>query len=71
MIEQKRGCIIAVSSSFSRHPGEGFSAQSTAKSGLDAFVKSLALELGYYGSLFACQWWYSNALTLQIARFVQ
>lgn len=49
MIEQKRGCIIAVSSGLSRYPGEGFSAHSTAKSGLDAFVKSLALELGSHG----------------------
>lgn len=49
MIEQKRGCIINVSSGVSRMPGEGLSAHSTAKSGLDAFVKSLALELGPYG----------------------
>lgn len=49
MIEQKRGCIIAVSSGLSRDPGEGFCAHSTAKSGLDAFVKSLALELGPHG----------------------
>ncbi len=49
MIEQKRGCIIVVSSNASRMPSEGLSAHSTAKSGLDAFVKSLALELGPYG----------------------
>jgi len=49
MIEHKRGCIIAVSSGLSRHPGQGFCAHSTAKSGLDAFVKSLALELGPHG----------------------
>lgn len=49
MIEHKRGCIIAVSSGLSRHPGEGFIAHSTAKSGLDAFIKSLALELGTHG----------------------
>jgi 3-oxoacyl-[acyl-carrier protein] reductase len=49
MIEQKRGCIVAVSSGLSRQPGEGFVAHSTAKSGLDAFIKSLALELGAYG----------------------
>lgn len=49
MIEQQRGCIIAVSSGLSRDPGEGFIAHSTAKSGLDAFVKSLALELGPHG----------------------
>lgn len=49
MVEQKRGCIIAVSSVSSRHASEGFVAHSTAKSGLDGFVKSLALELGPYG----------------------
>ncbi|HEY9761657.1 MAG TPA: SDR family oxidoreductase [Trichocoleus sp.] len=49
MIEHKRGCIIAISSGLSRHPGEGFVAHSTAKSGLDAFIKSLALELGPHG----------------------
>lgn len=49
MIEHKRGCIIAVSSGLSRYPGEGFCAHSTAKSGLDAFIKSLALELGSSG----------------------
>lgn len=49
MIEHQRGTIIAVSSSLSRDPGEGFIAHSTAKSGLDAFIKSLALELGPYG----------------------
>ncbi len=49
MIEQQRGCIIAVSSGLSRDPGQGFIAHSTAKSGLDAFIKSLALELGPQG----------------------
>lgn len=49
MIEHKRGTIIAVSSGLSRYPGEGFIAHSTAKSGLDAFIKSLALELGSHG----------------------
>jgi 3-oxoacyl-[acyl-carrier protein] reductase len=49
MIERKRGSIIAVSSGLSRYPGEGFVAHSTAKSGLDAFIKSLALELGPHG----------------------
>ena len=33
----------------SRQPGEGFSAHSTAKSGLDGLMKSLALELGPHG----------------------
>lgn len=49
MIEQKRGCIIVVSSGASRTSGEGLSAHSTAKSALDAFVRSLALELGPQG----------------------
>ena len=49
MIERRRGCIIAVSSGLSRHPGHGFCAHSTAKSGLDAFARSLALELGPHG----------------------
>lgn len=46
MIEQQRGCIIAISSMTSRHADPGFSAHTTAKSGLDGFVKSLATELG-------------------------
>jgi 3-oxoacyl-[acyl-carrier protein] reductase len=49
MIEHKRGCIIVLSSGASRMPSEGLSAHSTAKSGLDAFVKSLAVELGPHG----------------------
>lgn len=49
MIEHQRGTIIAVSSGLSRYPAEGFIAHSTAKSGLDAFIKSLALELGPHG----------------------
>jgi 3-oxoacyl-[acyl-carrier protein] reductase len=49
MIERRRGCIVAVSSGLSRQPGEGFSAHTTAKSGLDGFMKSLALELGPHG----------------------
>lgn len=49
MIERGSGCIVAVSSGLSRHPGRGFCAHSTAKSGLDAFAKSLALELGPHG----------------------
>jgi 3-oxoacyl-[acyl-carrier protein] reductase len=49
MLERERGCIIAVSSVLSRQPGSGFCAHSTAKSGLDAFMKSLALELGPSG----------------------
>lgn len=46
MVEQQRGCIIAVSSVASRYASVGFVSHTTAKSGLDGFVKSLALELG-------------------------
>lgn len=49
MIELGGGRIVAVSSGLSRHPGVGFCAHSTAKSGLDAFVRALALELGPHG----------------------
>jgi 3-oxoacyl-[acyl-carrier protein] reductase len=49
MIKRGKGCVIAVSSGLSRQPGEGFCAHSAAKSGLDAFMKSLALELGPKG----------------------
>lgn len=49
MVQKKRGCVIGVSSGLSRVVGEGFCAHSCAKSGLDAFLKSLALELGPKG----------------------
>jgi len=49
MVEKQQGCIIAVSSVTSRYPYEGFCALSTAKSGLDGFLRSLALELGPHG----------------------
>lgn len=49
MAERGSGCIIGISSGLSRQPGFGFVAHSTAKSGLDAFMKSLALELGPRG----------------------
>ncbi len=49
MLKRKTGCIVAVSSGLSRQPGIGFCAHSSAKSALDAFVKSLALELGPEG----------------------
>jgi 3-oxoacyl-[acyl-carrier protein] reductase len=49
MVERRKGSVIAISSGLSRHPGEGFCAHSTAKSGLDAFVRSLAFELGPNG----------------------
>jgi 3-oxoacyl-[acyl-carrier protein] reductase len=49
MVDRGSGSVVAISSQLSRHPGEGFCAHSTAKSGLDAFMKSLALELGPSG----------------------
>jgi 3-oxoacyl-[acyl-carrier protein] reductase len=49
MVTRQSGSIIAISSTLSRYPGEGFCAHSAAKSALDAFVKSLALELGPSG----------------------
>lgn len=49
MVEHKRGCIIAVSSVAVSCASEGFISHSSAKSGLDGFVKSLALELGPHG----------------------
>jgi 3-oxoacyl-[acyl-carrier protein] reductase len=49
MVRRGRGSIVNISSGLSRHPGLGFSAHSTAKSALDAFSKSLALELGPAG----------------------
>lgn len=49
MVERRAGCIVNVSSGLSRVPGPGFIAHSSAKSALDAFSKSLALELGPLG----------------------
>jgi len=49
MLDRRDGRIIAISSSLSRHPGEGFCAHSAAKSGLDGFMRALALELGPRG----------------------
>jgi 3-oxoacyl-[acyl-carrier protein] reductase len=49
MVERRSGAIILISSGLSRHPGWGFCAHSTAKSALDGFAKSLALELGPHG----------------------
>jgi 3-oxoacyl-[acyl-carrier protein] reductase len=46
MVEKGMGRIINISSGLSRTPGNGFVAHTTAKSGLDAFTKALALELG-------------------------
>jgi 3-oxoacyl-[acyl-carrier protein] reductase len=49
MIQRRGGCIVNVSSTLSRFPGPGFVAHTSAKSGLDGFSKSLALELGPQG----------------------
>jgi 3-oxoacyl-[acyl-carrier protein] reductase len=49
MITRGRGNVIGISSGLSRSPGHGFCAHSTAKSGFDAFMKSLAFELGPRG----------------------
>jgi len=49
MMQRKHGCIVNVSSGLSRVPGPGFVAHTSAKSALDAFSKSLALELGPFG----------------------
>jgi len=49
MIAKGSGCIVGISSGLSRVPGDGFCAHTTAKSGLDGFMKSLAYELGPKG----------------------
>lgn len=49
MMKRGRGCIVGISSGLSRHPGLGFSSHTTAKSGIDGLMKSLALELGPSG----------------------
>ena len=49
MVKKGQGRIINISSGLSRTPGDGFVAHTTAKSGLDAFTKALALELGPQG----------------------
>jgi len=49
MLQRGSGVIVNVSSGLSRVPGPGFIAHSSAKSALDAFSKSLALELGPCG----------------------
>lgn len=46
MVERGNGSIIAVSSTMSRLPENGYTAHSAAKGALDAFVRALAGELG-------------------------
>lgn len=49
MVQKRKGNIIAISTGLSRHPVSGFIAHSSAKAALDAFVRSLAFELGPHG----------------------
>ncbi|MBD7919322.1 amino acid adenylation domain-containing protein [Cellulomonas sp. Sa3CUA2] len=49
MVRRGNGSIIAVSSTLSKRSNEGFLAQSTAKAAVDAFIRSLATELGPHG----------------------
>ncbi|HJV47828.1 MAG TPA: SDR family oxidoreductase [Geothrix sp.] len=49
MLERKGGDIIAITSGLARNPGWGFCAHSTAKAGLEGFVRALAFELGPMG----------------------
>jgi len=49
MIEKGYGRIINISSGLSINAGHGFVAHSTAKNGLNAFTRALALELGPMG----------------------
>jgi 3-oxoacyl-[acyl-carrier protein] reductase len=49
MVERKHGNIIAVSSTVSRSGVAGTTAHAAGKSGVDAFVRVLAAELGPYG----------------------
>jgi amino acid adenylation domain-containing protein len=46
MVRRERGSIIVLSSTLSKRSNPGFLAQSTAKAAVDAFVRSLASELG-------------------------
>jgi 3-oxoacyl-[acyl-carrier protein] reductase len=49
MVSRRSGCIVNVSSGLSRSSSPGFVAHSSAKSALDAFSRSLAVELGPQG----------------------
>ncbi|WP_243303053.1 SDR family NAD(P)-dependent oxidoreductase [Geothrix oryzisoli] len=49
MLEQKKGAIVAITSGLARNPGWGFCAHSSAKAGLEGFVRALAFELGPMG----------------------
>ena len=49
MIQRKQGNLIALSSTVSRYPVQGQGPHAIGKSGVDAYVKILATELGPYG----------------------
>jgi amino acid adenylation domain-containing protein len=49
MLERKSGSIVAISSNMSKIADNGYVAHSSAKAALDAFVRSLAVELGVDG----------------------
>ncbi|MFL5667557.1 MAG: SDR family NAD(P)-dependent oxidoreductase [Ktedonobacteraceae bacterium] len=49
MIANKKGCIVATSSSTAQHPTPGTGGQSAAKAALDGLMKVLAVELGPAG----------------------
>ena len=49
MLERKGGSIVAITSGLARNPGWGFVAHSSAKAGLEGFVRALAYELGPMG----------------------
>jgi len=49
MVARGEGSIVSVSSAMSKSHGQGFIAHSAAKAALDAFVRSLASELGPQG----------------------
>lgn len=49
MVARGGGSIVSVSSAMSKSHGDGFISHSAAKAALDAFVRSLAAELGPHG----------------------
>jgi NAD(P)-dependent dehydrogenase (short-subunit alcohol dehydrogenase family) len=49
MLERGHGCVVAISSGVSQYPPPGASAHAVAKAALNAFMRSLALELGPAG----------------------
>ncbi|MBS1991103.1 MAG: SDR family oxidoreductase [Cyanobacteria bacterium SZAS LIN-3] len=48
MVARRKGSIVAVTSTASRHQWEGSMAHSMAKAALDSYIRSLALELGQF-----------------------